>query len=170
MAELSLTEAPAAARLLVQGGMEARPALGDAVGLALPVVPLTAAEAGPRAALWLGPDEWLLLAEAGAEATLLDALETARGAVAASIVDVSARHRGIDLTGPDAALLLNEGCPLDLDDAAFPPGRCTRTLFGKAEIVLWRRDARRWRIEVARSFAPYLLALLQEAAADLRGG
>ena len=68
------------------------------------------------------------------------------------------------------ALLLNEGCPLDLDAAAFPPGRCTRTLFGKAEIVLWRRDVDAWRVEVARSFAPYLLALLREAAADLRGG
>jgi sarcosine oxidase subunit gamma len=40
---------------------------------------------------------------------------------------------------------------------------CTRTIFGKAEIVLWRRGPRSFHIEVWRSFAPYLLACLQEA-------
>jgi heterotetrameric sarcosine oxidase gamma subunit len=33
---------------------------------------------------------------------------------------------------------------------------CTRTLFEKAEITLWRRGAQAWQIEIARSFAPYL--------------
>ena len=33
---------------------------------------------------------------------------------------------------------------------AFPPGRCTRTLFGPIEIILWRRDELRFEVEVAR--------------------
>ena len=40
---------------------------------------------------------------------------------------------------------------------------CTRTVFGKAEIVLWRTAAETFRIEVARSFAPYVWACLEEA-------
>ena len=40
----------------------------------------------------------------------------------------------------------------------------SRTLFDKAEIVLWRRAGREFRVEVARSFSPWLAAALGEAA------
>ncbi len=40
----------------------------------------------------------------------------------------------------------------------------TRTIFDKAEIVLWRRAATTFHVEVWRSFAPYLAASLAEAA------
>ncbi len=40
----------------------------------------------------------------------------------------------------------------------------TRTLFDKAEIVLWRLGATEFRVEVARSFSPWLAAALEEAA------
>ena len=42
-------------------------------------------------------------------------------------------------------------------------GMCTRTLLAKAEIVLWRTGEEEFRIEVARSFAPYVVAFLDEA-------
>lgn len=128
---------------------------GPAAAFALPLPGPLSAAAG---ALWLGPEEWLLLAEPGTPPPL---------APGASVVEVSAGFAALELAGPEAPLLLNEGCPLDLADAAFPPGRCTRSLFGKVEIILWRREAGRWRVEVARSLAPHLLALLHEAAAEL---
>ncbi len=130
--------------------LQATPGVAATLGLPLPA-PLRATDH----MLWLGPEEWLLLGEPG----------TPTGP--ASLVDVSDRYRAVSLHGADAAALLNEGCPLDLADAAFPPGHCTRTLFGKAEIILWRAAADDWRVLVARSFTPYLLALLREAAADL---
>ena len=42
----------------------------------------------------------------------------------------------------------------------------TRTLFVKAEIVLWRSEAERFHVEVWRSFAPYLKGLLAEATRE----
>ena len=120
---------------------------------------LTAAHSGPRAALRLGPDEWLLLAEDGAAAALLAAM----AGPAVAIVDVSHGYLALAIAGPEAADLLNEGCPLDLDAASFPPGACTRTLFGKAEIILWRTGPLAFRIESARSFVPYVRGLLDAA-------
>jgi sarcosine oxidase subunit gamma len=149
--------------------LRCRPALlgafGAAFGLALPDRPLTASAAGPRAALWLGPDEWLLLAEDASAATIIPALEAARAGAAAAITDISDRQAALELEGPIALDLLAEGCPLDLE--AFPVNGCARTLFGKVEVVVWRRAAEWWRLEVARSFAPHLKAHLAEAAADL---
>jgi sarcosine oxidase subunit gamma len=43
---------------------------------------------------------------------------------------------------------------------------CTRTLFEKSEIVLWRTAPDTFHIEVWRSFAPYVTALLAEVARE----
>lgn len=41
-------------------------------------------------------------------------------------------------------------------------------MFGKAEVVLWRPDAGPlWRMELWRSFAPYVASYLRQAVADL---
>jgi sarcosine oxidase, subunit gamma len=44
---------------------------------------------------------------------------------------------------------------------------CTRTVFGKAEIVLWRPAEQSFRLEVWRSFSPYVAHLLHEVAREL---
>jgi sarcosine oxidase subunit gamma len=70
------------------------------------------------------------------------------------------------VSGPHASAILNAGCPLDLDPAEFPPDMCTRTLLGKAEIVLWRTGGAEFHLEVWRSFSDYVLEFLREAAQD----
>ena len=44
---------------------------------------------------------------------------------------------------------------------------CTRTVFAKAEIVLWRTAADTFRVEVWRSFADYVVGMLHETAFEL---
>ena len=103
----------------------------------------------------VGPDEWLVLADNGAEIPMTHA--------AASIVDVSHRDTALLVSGPHAAWAINAFCPLDLHLSAFSVGMCTRTTFGKAKIVLWRTAVDTFRIDVARSFAAYVWACLEEA-------
>ena len=57
--------------------------------------------------------------------------------------------------------MLSSGCPLDLDLTAFPVGRCARTVFAKAEVILWRQAPEMFQIEVWRSFAEYATGLLE---------
>jgi sarcosine oxidase, subunit gamma len=123
-----------------------------------------AGEGARRAAVWLGPDEWLVIAEGADAASLGTELERALASEAHSLVDVSHRQIGLLVSGAVAARALSAGCPLDLHLSAFPVGMATRTIFDKAEIVLWRRDAGAFQVEVWRSFAPYLVAALTEAA------
>jgi sarcosine oxidase subunit gamma len=161
--------APFAARWILRGGPEVSAPTGAVFGATPPLEPLRAASEGQRAALWLGPDEWLLIAEDEA-AALGGAIEAALAGVPHSLVDVSHRQCAIELSGPGAARLINAGVPLDLDPAAFPVGMATRTLLLKAEITLWRREAERFRLEVARSFAPYVAAVLSASARDQAAG
>jgi sarcosine oxidase subunit gamma len=163
------TVAPNAARWILRGGPEVSLAVGAVFGAAPPLEPLRAASQETRAALWLGPDEWLLIAE-DETSELGGELEAALAGLPHALVDVTHRQCAIELAGPGAARLLNAGVPLDLDQASFPIGMATRTLLLKAEITLWRREAERFRLEVARSFAPYLAAVLEASARDQAAG
>ena len=136
------TLAPSA-RFILQGGPAARAAAGAAFGVPLPESPCRASSAQRRAALWLGPDEQLLLGPAGDARILAAELSAALAGIAHSLVDISQRQIALQVCGPRASEILGTGCPLDLDPAEFPPGMCTRTLFGKADIVLWRTGATR---------------------------
>jgi sarcosine oxidase subunit gamma len=155
---------PPATRYILRGNAAVRAAAQQALTLQLPANPCRAVSDGERAALWLGPDEWLLIAADGAAAILGAALNEALQGLPHSLVDVSHRQVALALDGPQAATLLAAGCALDLDARAFPVNMCTRTVLGKAEIVLWRTAADAFRIEVWRSFAAYLSAFLAEAA------
>lgn len=126
----------------------------------------TAAMAGSLAALRLGPDEWLLLADGDPSPMLEDLLSGRIEAKPYAAVDISDRLVGLEVAGPEVEDVLASGCPLPLDPQAFPVGRATRTLFAKAEVVLWRRADDRFRVEVGRSFAPYLVGLLATVIRD----
>ena len=160
----ALAPAPDCARFVLRAAPTDAQSVAVAFGAAPSPEPMRAVEGGARAALWLGPDEWLLLAPGEDADALASSLEANLAGVAHSLVDVSHRQIGLDVGGALAARALNAGCPLDLSERAFPAGMVTRTLLGKCEIVLWRRGPQRFHAEVWRSFADYAWDFLGEAA------
>jgi len=161
---LHLTDLPPCTRLILRGRAVAIEAATAPLGFPLPEKPCRAVTVRDRSALWLAPDKWLLLAARS------DPVPPVWGRALKphphSLVDVSHRHTAIELTGAAAADVLNAGCPLDLDVAAFPVNTCTRTVLAKSEMILWRVAEEKFRLEVTRSFAPYVRRFLLEAARD----
>jgi sarcosine oxidase, subunit gamma len=156
---------PPASRYILRGGPQVMTAAGSALGLTISQVACRAATNGPQAALWLGPDEQLLIGPEVADlsATLAPSLRD----LPHSLVEVSHRQIALEVSGPHAAFVLNAGCPLELDLGAFPVGMCTRTVLAKAEIVLWRTDEDGFHVEVWRSFASYVTEFLAEVAREV---
>jgi sarcosine oxidase subunit gamma len=141
---------------LAQVDLRLDPSLADHAPYPLPVVPNTAWEEGARAALWLGPDEWLILGPPNAGAEVVRELDDALTSLHRSIVDVSANRVALDLGGPDRFELLSHVCPLDLDyPRSWGAGRCAQTLLGKAQAILHERSETTG-ILVRTSFADYL--------------
>ena len=161
-----LRQLPPATRLVLRGGPQVMAAAADALSLPRSETPCRAVRNDIRAALWLGPDERLLLGSADAAAEMHGLLQRALAGVAHSLVDISHGQVGFEVSGARAALALNTGCPLDLDPASFPIDMCTRTVFAKAQIVLWRTGAMAFRLETARSFAPYVTEILALAGRE----
>lgn len=163
----TLAALPDAAKLVFRGRPAAVDAAGQAFGVALPREACRFSAKGGRTAYWCGPDEWLLQAGGEAPAALFAGLDGALTGQSCSLVDVSHRSDAIALSGPEAAYILNHGCPLDLALQAFPVGMCTRTILGKATIMLSRPAPESFHIDVERSFAPYVWQLLDEARSEL---
>ena len=163
----AVTMAPPAGRLIFRGCDAAVDVASAALGVTLPREPCRAQRLGERAALWLGPDEWLLLAPRQQTQDIAAAMTAGLAGIPHALVEVSDRNLGLLIEGPGSEDVLSSGCPLDLDAAVFPAGACTRTLFAKAEVVLWRNRAQTFHVEVARSFLPYVLAVLDLAVRDV---
>ncbi|MGA8706815.1 MAG: sarcosine oxidase subunit gamma family protein [Steroidobacteraceae bacterium] len=154
------------ARMSLRGGPQVLAVAGDAFGVRLPTEACRAAEGDARAALWLGPDEQLLLVQQADWEGAYASLNARLRGMPHALVDISQRQLALQVNGTRAAEALASGCPLDLHPAAFPVGMCTRTLFFKAQIVLWRTAPNVFHIEVWRSFARYVELLLLEAARE----
>ena len=148
------------ARFVLRGELAAARALSALFGVALPEKINSANGDTRRAALMLGPDEWLLLASDAGVDVIAPALGNALAGIPAALVDVTHRQTGVDVAGSAASTMLNAAVPLDLSEQAFPVGMATRTIFDKSEIVLWRTGPLAFHIEVWRSFAPYVEGLL----------
>ncbi|MEA2522251.1 MAG: sarcosine oxidase, subunit gamma [Actinomycetota bacterium] len=123
----------------------------DPGSLGLPMVPNTWTRPDDGSeALWLGPDEWLLI---GPTATTR----------AESVVDVSANRAVLDLTGPGVREFLSKGCSLDLHPDHWADGACAQTILAKAPAILQQRETAT-RVFVRPSFADYLVEWFIAAA------
>jgi sarcosine oxidase subunit gamma len=132
-----------------------------AFGLELPTTVGRGAHGGDRSAWCLGPDEWLLHAPEAEQTAIVEAFEALRATTAHSCVVISDREITFALSGPHTTALLTTGCPVDL--RRIPAGNAKRTVFDSAQVVLIRDAETRWRLEVWRSFAPHVEALLRTA-------
>jgi len=162
---VTLSPVEARERISLRAEDKAIAALGKAIGLALPKKPGTSVTKGNISALWIGPDEWFIT---GTEGSDLEAKLNKVRAGLYSAVSINHRNTAITVSGSNAVLALNAGCPRDLSMEAFPVDTCSRTIMGKAEIILWRLDENTFHIECWRSFSDYVWKHLVDAATLLK--
>lgn len=145
------------------GGAGIAGAVKELAGVDVPGA-LQVAHDGGRAAVWMAPDELLLLlpyAQAG------DAVARAGEMLGDEhhlALDMSDARVVLRLTGTAAGEVLAKGAPCDLSDRAFPPGTARRTHLGGLAVAIWRLDAETWEVVAFRSYAHHLMAWLEDAA------
>ncbi len=139
-----------------------------AFGCDLPTAANTWNAGGASSVLWLGPDEWLVVASDGVDEAMEAKLRSGLEGLHFSVVDQSANRTIIEVAGAEARILLAKGCPLDLHRNAFGPPQVAQTLLAKSQVILQCLDERRaFRLFVRLSFAAYLSEWLLDAAAEL---
>lgn len=141
---------------LAQVSLRLDPSLVDRSPFPLPLEPNTAWEEGPRATLWLGPDEWLVLGPPHAGGEIVVELEHALEGLHRSVIDLSANRVAIELGGTDRLELLASGCSLDLHPRTWHEGMCAQTVFARTHVILHERAATTG-VLVRPSFAGYMI-------------
>ncbi|MGL5837573.1 MAG: sarcosine oxidase subunit gamma [Sphingorhabdus sp.] len=108
------------------------------------------------AAIWMSPDEWLLIDE-DASSEQIRKVKAAASGQDIAVVDVSGNRVRYRLQGEGAAALLAKGCSLDFHPDVFATGQCAGTMLARAQIILLKRDDYPiFEILPRRSFAYYL--------------
>ncbi len=152
-----LGEGPARESFVLRGPAD-DPAFARAVetglGAGLPQQPGAVAEIGAGALLIrLGPDEWRLTAPLSDDGRIAARLASALAGGRGALVNVSSASTVITVAGEHAANLLATGTGIDLDPAAFPPGRAARTRIGNAQALVHRKAEDAFELHVPRSYA-----------------
>lgn len=155
---LRVAERPYLRQLDLRAEPAARAAAEAAVGVALPATPNRIVRSGHLTALWLGPDEWLVVGGGGD----IPAVPESAGW---GLVDVSAQRTAIVLSGPAILELLAHGCALDLGRTGSD--WCVQTMLARTGVILWGSAADEISVLVRSSFAAYLAAWLLDAATEL---
>ncbi|MES0808635.1 sarcosine oxidase subunit gamma family protein [Roseibium sp. SCPC15] len=164
---VSILKAAPVTRLSFRAREAALKDAGAALGVALPVKALASETAAKRAALWMGPDEWTLLAPEDELKSVFDGIESKLAETPHALVDVSDRSEAIIVSGEKAVWLLNTGIFIDLSVEAFPVGTVTRTVFHKSPVMIWRTGPDTFVVEAWVSFMDYVAGLLVQSAQEL---
>jgi sarcosine oxidase subunit gamma len=167
---LALREVPFEGKISLRGsGAAFHEAVRSAIGVALPLKPSTTVIANDRRALWLGPDEWLLIVADREREAVIGGLRRALAGQHVAVVDVSAARSVIELEGENARSLLEKGCHLDLHPRAFKPGDCLSTVMAKTNVLIEQTGEAppTYRLYIRPSFARHFAAFIGEAARDL---
>ncbi|MEX0990541.1 MAG: sarcosine oxidase subunit gamma family protein [Actinomycetota bacterium] len=135
--------------------------------LELPLEPNTFLERDGRVTLWLGPDEWLVVAPHERFPSLATDLDRALAPRHRSVVDVSANRVVLQLRGPDALDALATGCPIDLHPRAWTAGQCAQTLAMDTQAILVHLGHETSWVLVRPSFAEHLVTRWVDGASLL---
>lgn len=139
-------------------------AVGQASGVRPSGVACSAVCEDGGAAIWVGPDRWLIVAQAGRDLERL--LSAALPAGQAAITNQGHSRCVLRLTGPEARNVLRKGTTLDLDATRFSPGEARTTGLFHINALLHCRSEDSFDIYVARSFGQSFFELITHAAAE----
>ncbi len=132
-----------------------------ALGTRLSAAPCTFSRSGAVKALWIAPDEWMIVGPRARLAPLLCSLEKALSGMRSQIVDNSGGYTEIIIQGRNAADVISHASVYDVH--RLGEGRVVGTTFGKSAVYMYRERGG-VALLVRRSFADYVWRFLVRAA------
>lgn len=139
-------------------------AVKSVLQLDLPKQPRTSATWGDIKALWLSPDQWLVLCAADKADALTTALREALGAVHSLVVNVSDMRTVLRLEGEGVRETVMKGTSIDLTQGDYPPGSVRRMLFAGIAALLHVVDDDVIDLYVFRSYATHAWDFIAKSA------
>lgn len=165
---VTIFEVPPRAMVSIRGDLasaQVGKAVRDVAGVGVPG-PLRAVFGEETAALWMSPDELLLICPRDRQAKAMRAAEKALAGNFHLVADVSDARVAFRLEGEGAHVreVLAKLSPVDVHPDAFPPGALRRTRLAQVPAAFWMREAGAAELIAFRSVAAYVFEVLVAAA------
>lgn len=136
------------------------------LGLNLEMAPNTIVNDNEKFALWLGPDERLVILPKDQIITARMNLERELQGIHYSSVDLSSGQVVLDLKGEEVLNILSKGCSVDLHQKYFNVGQCVQTSIDKINAICFPLENNHIRIIVRRSYSKALIAWFKDASIE----
>ncbi|MEX0583908.1 MAG: sarcosine oxidase subunit gamma family protein [Sneathiella sp.] len=163
-----LTERAPTAQVNLRGRIEDTAfteSVKSVLGFDLPSEPNKVATGKDWKALWLAPDEWLVVGEKDA-GELVERLEGKLEGQHVALNDLSANRTIFALEGPHCHHVLMKSSEMDFHPRSFQTGDCVQTLIAKSQAIVEQVEPERFHIYVRASFSRYVGEWLAEALAE----
>ncbi len=156
-----MLEVPGRSKVMLRVQFSAAARAAAAMGL--PVEALSVAGSDPQA-LWLAPDQWLIVSDTDSADRLIHQCRQHLGSILYSATDASAAFTTCRLEHPQARRLLAMGSGLDFDKLSY--GQCARTRLAQVPAVVVPLPDTGYDLYVDSSYAHYLQRWALQAGGD----
>nr|WP_319516974.1 sarcosine oxidase subunit gamma family protein [uncultured Cohaesibacter sp.] len=137
------------------------------IGSPLPLKPCSSQEKGAVAVLWMGPNEWLIIANETDTLKPLPEMALALAEYHCALVDISNSKVMLSLSGPSSRDVLSKGCSIDFYSNEWRKGHCVNSLYARCDVTIWQRATRdHYAILVRNSFSDYVSDYLLDAMSE----
>lgn len=138
----------------------------SALGMSLPQTPNTVTNAGTRLAVWLSPDEYLLMVEDEQTDQVTHALSSVLAGQHYALSTISDALAVYQLEGKAVREVLSKGCSVDLHRSAFSAGQSFQSRLGHAGITCICTAENSITLICRYSFSDYVETWLKDSATE----
>ena len=147
--------------------------IGKNINIILPIEANTSSSSDNYTAIWLSPDEWMIVSnntvnkennDYEIEELLFNKISKTN---LGSVTDVSDQFVMINLKGEKIFDLLSTGCPFDFADFKLKKGSVAQTLLAQIDVIIHHNEINSVNLFVRRSFSEHLMSWINDSASRL---
>ena len=135
-------------------------------GCAFPPAANKFTTAGERHVVWLGPDEFMIICEAGKDEELINATHASFESQHVAITNITDALAAFHLKGDAVRQVLAKGCAIDLHHSSFTSSDAAQTLLSHAAVTIMALANNEFIVICRTSFASYLHDWFCDAALE----
>ena len=148
-------------------------AVGKHLDMILPTEANTSSSSSKLTALWLSPDEWMVVSNELIEKNTnsYDLEESLYNSISktnlGAVIDVTDQFVQLELKGKNIYEIFSAGCPFNFNEFKEKKGSTAQTVLNHIDVILHHKDENILNLFVRRSFAEHLCSWIEDCASRL---
>jgi len=148
-------------------------AVGKHLDMILPTEANTSSSSSKLTAIWLSPDEWMVVSNELIEKNTnsYDLEESLYNSISktnlGAVIDVTDQFVMLELKGSKIYELFSSGSPYNFNDFRKKKGSTTQTLLSNIDVIIQNRGENLVNLFVRRSFSEHLFSWINDSASRL---